>query len=304
MPTIAQPQITALDMESQEEIIQYRHFNHVYYEEDIENIQMSNKSGYHPVHLGDILDDRYEVVHKLGSGGGGIVWLLRDMKLCKWRAVKIATADRSSQNIEEKIHDHLRTRYTPKQLEEKHVLLSLERFGLSGPDSCHICFVMPVLGWSVSSWRLEQDDHERRADADSRNMCYQIVETMHFLHQNGICHGDFKPGSIIMKIEGINDLNVDRILEITEKLETISVKRILGEYLTMRAPKYCVMPVDEFWCENFVTTSIAVIDFGESFFIGKPPARTGIPNLCAAPGIIFPDIERPMSVGMCHEADR
>lgn len=35
-------------------------------------------SGFHPVHFGDVLNDRYEVIRKLGHGSFGTVWLAWD----------------------------------------------------------------------------------------------------------------------------------------------------------------------------------------------------------------------------------
>ena len=35
--------------------------------------------GYHPVHLGEVLIDRYVIVQKLGWGQFSTVWLAKDM---------------------------------------------------------------------------------------------------------------------------------------------------------------------------------------------------------------------------------
>ena len=44
-----------------------------------EPLALYREGGYHPVHLGDRLqDDRYVVVHKLGWGLNGTTWLARD----------------------------------------------------------------------------------------------------------------------------------------------------------------------------------------------------------------------------------
>jgi len=51
--------------------------------EDLEN---------YPVHLGDIFDDRYCVVHKLEFGGFSTVWLARDTLEKRWTALKIVAA--------------------------------------------------------------------------------------------------------------------------------------------------------------------------------------------------------------------
>lgn len=46
---------------------------------DAEPLERYRKGGYHPTHLGDIFKDgRYKVMHKLGWGGYGTVWLAKD----------------------------------------------------------------------------------------------------------------------------------------------------------------------------------------------------------------------------------
>ncbi|KAI0095865.1 kinase-like protein [Daldinia grandis] len=228
-----------LDTGLSDEVIEYQPFDD---RPDLENLQMYNKGGHHPVHLDD-----------LGSGGFGIVWLCRDIEINKWRAVKVIAADRPSNSTEEKIFDYLRDQYDPEELEEKHILLPLQQFWLKGPN-----------GWNVSNWRLLQTDYESQTDS------------MHLLHRN-----------ILMKIEGIDDLDVDQLLDIIGEPECAYIRTVSGQPLTPRAPEYCVVPADEFWCKKLTTNSIAIIDFGESFFVQNPPTSTGIPNLYAAPEVMF-----------------
>lgn len=45
-------------------------------------------SGYHPIHFGDVLNERYEVMHKLGHGTFGTVWICHDQKDQQYVAVK------------------------------------------------------------------------------------------------------------------------------------------------------------------------------------------------------------------------
>ena len=46
-----------------------------------EPLALYRGGGYHPVHLGDRLqEDRYVIVHKLGWGLDGTIWLARDRK--------------------------------------------------------------------------------------------------------------------------------------------------------------------------------------------------------------------------------
>ena len=46
-----------------------------------EPLTLYRSGGYHPVHLGDIMQEgRYVIVHKLGWGLEGTIWLARDRK--------------------------------------------------------------------------------------------------------------------------------------------------------------------------------------------------------------------------------
>ncbi|KAI1406366.1 kinase-like protein [Hypoxylon fuscum] len=259
----------------------------------VEDVQMYNPGGHHPVHLDDILDGRFEVTHKLGNGGFGIVWLCRDLVLKKWRAVKILTAKHSSKGIEERIFNHLRNQCTSEDLAKNHISLPLEDFWIQGPNGRHLCVVMPVFGWAVSSWRLAQRGWKETTNTNARDVCRQIIESLHFLHSHGICHGDFRPNNILMKIEGINDLSQEEILELMGEPECIEIETVSGQPPGPRAPEYCVPPVDPFWCENISTNSIVIIDFGESFFTENSPKSTGIPNLYAPPEVMFENSGKP-----------
>ncbi|KAI4864676.1 kinase-like protein [Hypoxylon rubiginosum] len=255
--------------------------------EGIENVQRYNKGGYHPVHLDDIIDGRFEVVHKLGSGGFGIVWLCRDITTEKWRAVKIMAADHSTKKTEENILNRLRDRCTLKELDDNHIVVPLEQFWLEGPNGRHLCLVMPVLGMTVSDWRRNQDDHEEETGVEAKNVCSQIIQSLSFLHSHGICHGDFKPANILMKIDGIDDFSKDEIIEMMGDPDCYEFGTASGQPLTSRAPEYCVCAPGQYWSKELSTKSIAVIDFGESFFIENPPESTGIPSQYGAPEVLF-----------------
>ena len=55
---------------------------HYYCDADAEPLERYRKGGYHPTHLGDVFKDgRYKIMHKLGWGGYGTVWLAKD-RLC------------------------------------------------------------------------------------------------------------------------------------------------------------------------------------------------------------------------------
>lgn len=43
-----------------------------------ESVDSYRPGGFHPVHLGDVLCDRYRIIRKLGYGSSATVWLAVD----------------------------------------------------------------------------------------------------------------------------------------------------------------------------------------------------------------------------------
>lgn len=54
---------------------------------------MYTEGGYHPIEIGNVLNDRYEIVDKLGYGGWSTVWLARDSRQKRYVALKVGIAD-------------------------------------------------------------------------------------------------------------------------------------------------------------------------------------------------------------------
>lgn len=49
-------------------------------DEEQEDVSQYCRGGYHPVVIGDVFDNRYRVVRKLGWGHFSTVWLCRDIE--------------------------------------------------------------------------------------------------------------------------------------------------------------------------------------------------------------------------------
>ncbi|KAI8954879.1 kinase-like protein [Xylaria longipes] len=258
--------------------------------DEIENINLYNEGGHHPVHLGDVLNGKYEVVHKLGSGGFGLVWLCHDTVAKKWRAVKIMTAEHSIESREEKIYNHLLQRSSLKELRKGHILIPLERFWIEGPNGRHYCIVLPVLGPPVTFW-LDMIQSKRAKPEqilpDSKMICTEIAQAVRLLHRLEVCHGDLKPQNIMMGVEGLDDLDKPKMLELLGVPETYEVETESGRPPAPRAPNYIVLPPHEPWWEKFVTSSVSIIDFGASFLIDEPPDINGMSLGYAAPEVIW-----------------
>ncbi|KAI0023840.1 protein kinase-like protein [Xylariomycetidae sp. FL0641] len=266
-----------------DEVIEYEEIN------DVEDVQLYNKGGHHPVHLGDFYhEDRFEVIHKLGYGGFGTVWFCRDHIAQKWRALKFLTADQSVNNNEERMFELLQAHSTPEQLEENHIAVPLDKFWVEGPNGRHLCFVMPVLGFPVTDWRFAQKSELIQGTANIQDVCRQVIQGLSFLHARGLCHGDLRPSNILMRIEGLDDMDEEEIMELMEEPCGVDILTEDGDLPGPRAPEYVVKNADSYWSEKLTTRSIAIIDFGEAFFRNEPPKRLGIPIIYAAPEALFP----------------
>lgn len=150
----------------------------------LENLENYQHGGYHPIHLGDYLgaEERYHVIHKLGHGGFGTVWLCRDKRDSKYVAVKVMTGDATDMDL----RDLALERLDRSEPGAEYIAIPQAHFSLDGPNGTHRCIVLPVLGQCVSPglW----------CDMESpgpvlRRMCRQATQALGFLHKNGICHG-------------------------------------------------------------------------------------------------------------------
>ncbi|KAK0716798.1 kinase-like domain-containing protein [Lasiosphaeria miniovina] len=283
--------------------------------------------GFHPVLLGDVLDDRFRVVHKLSRGAAVYCCRCTDTETDTGRLAE--------------------------QLWRRHLAVPLEHFQVHGPNGSHLCSVLPVLGPSIDN----AADHFRavRAPHAIKDLCLQLVEAMNSLHRMGLCHGDFWPGNILLRTtDDIDCLSEDALVELFGEPVLLAVSKSLlhdenGEYyggyeyeghapneyeggeldegdysdhdhdhdhdhnhghneaedeymeefdetLGPHVPKYLVQPaglyMDDERARRYISTTIAVIDFGVSFSpetsgVDIKNASTGIPAAYGAPEDIF-----------------
>ncbi|KAL3418662.1 hypothetical protein PVAG01_10378 [Phlyctema vagabunda] len=256
----------------------------------LEKIYDYEPGGHHPVHLGDILNKRYEVIHKLGSGGYANVWLCCDemSDVPKFAAVKIIMAEGSTHDCPELRVNKLKALGLDEGPLAEHFCLPLDKFDISGPNGQHYAFVYPVLGPRVS--RMLNVERSEDPGTTLRQLSLQTAKAMAALHVRGICHGDFRPANILARISGLDGLSKHDIFQALGQPKTAKVTTRSGEnHNEPTAPQYLVHPID--WDDvelsalgaNFITAKACVIDFGESFDMSEPPQDMGIPQVYCSP---------------------
>ncbi|KAI1738950.1 kinase-like protein [Xylaria scruposa] len=253
-------------------------------DEGLERLEEYQHGGYHPVHLGDMLGayGRYRVIHKLGHGGFGTVWLCRDTLDPGYVAVKVMTGDLFAEALLDFTLMQL-DRSTPGS---EYVAIPLDSFSIVGPNGSHQCIVLPVLGPCVSP-RLWLRLNENSGDI-FRGMAYQSAIALNFLHKQGFCHGDFRPSNILVKLDNLNRLSEDELMSVLGEPEKAFVRTESGEDLPASSPRYLVAPADTSRLgDEYLTGQICVIDFGESFRISSPPADIGTPENYLPPEVLL-----------------
>ncbi|KAL4782884.1 kinase-like domain-containing protein [Aspergillus varians] len=243
--------------------------------------------GHHPVLLGERLGDRkqYMVIHKLGTGGFGNVWLCHviDSEPSQYVAVKILMAEYSSEDDRELLYSRrLKELAKTDQTIAEYFLLPLDDFEIEGLNGTHQCFVYPVAGPPVGDVSTVVEDPHGYL----RNLSRQAAEAMAALHRHGICHGDFRPRNILLRLEGLNGKSIDEVLEYVGGPVAANIIIHEGANPMAYVPRYIVYPI-QFSREvtaELATGKICVIDFGESFDKSNPPPHgVGIPLHYAPP---------------------
>ncbi|KAL4748179.1 hypothetical protein BDW72DRAFT_215007 [Aspergillus terricola var. indicus] len=245
--------------------------------------------GHHPVHLGDRIGEykQFKVIHKLGSGGFGNVWL------CSWVgtdpaiyvAIKILKAEWSGEDCREQKNIRWLQGIADRDPEvEEWCLLPWKEFTLEGPNGTHQCFVYEVAASGLGSISHVVDD----VDVFLRKLTRQAAEAMSVLHRHNICHGDFRPSNILFRVNGLDGKSEEEVIDILGEPEGAAVVVYKNAPPDAHPPRYILNPVS--WRSTTSTQvcchQIRIADFGESFIAGNPPPHgSGIPFQYAAPEV-------------------
>ncbi|KAL4796331.1 kinase-like domain-containing protein [Aspergillus venezuelensis] len=247
---------------------------------------------HHPTLLGDHIgpQEQYRVIHKLGTGGFANVWLCRrlDTETSEYVAVKIIQARLSGKDSREleNIRWLKELAKTDAAIAE-YCVLPIDEFCIDGPNGVHQCFVYPAAGPCVKELMATIPDPQGYL----RSLTRQAAEAMAALHRNGMCHGDFRPSNLLLRLDGLNGLEETEVLDILDwpYCEDILIADDANPHASL--PEYIVRPLefDYISMQRFKCNKLCVIDFGESFQTFNPPKGTGIPLHFAPPELALAD---------------
>lgn len=251
--------------------------------EGVEYLGSYQEGGFHPVHLGDIYNGRYEVVHKLGHGGFATVWLCLDQRSHQWRALKIAAADDSDETESDlKLLSMLQANgLRPEDCENHHLTFPTDHFYIDGANGRHLCCVFPLLGRTISGMDVR----------DPRNTFQQIFrqvgKALAFLHGQGICHGDITPKNILFRLEDTSRISREEMLRLVGGVGVEYVRTRTGKSPSPRYPAYVVGPADLSRLKS--TGDVSLVDYGQCFRADEAPEYIATPNQYCAPEVRIGD---------------
>ncbi|ENH65314.1 Protein kinase dsk1 [Fusarium oxysporum f. sp. cubense race 1] len=143
-------------------------------------------------------------VYKIGAGDTSTIWLARDSSSWSWVALRILMAEQSS-SIEENItcyHDilahHDQDEGDPRFIKYK------RHFHIDGPNGRHLCLVLPFCGPNLHS--LSNYMNSRMKPQFVQALAYQATEILRDLYARGICHGNIRPGNLLLRIRNLDHL--------------------------------------------------------------------------------------------------
>ncbi|TEY63224.1 hypothetical protein BOTCAL_0157g00070 [Botryotinia calthae] len=250
------------------------------------------KGGFHPIHLEDTFKHgRYKVIHKLGHGGFATAWLARDSKRERYVALKVLAARLSSSSRE--VDMLRRMKLSPEHTGSFYVMSLLDHFTHKGPNGDHLCLISEVGGPSIKQFNECPGEYKgsRRLEASvARNVCFQVIHGLNYIHSTGVVHGDVTPANILLQLANIDEWTEEQIYErlgVPQKEQIIYASSKLP-VSDSSFPDYTVAAINMNEVNpKWIANDIMIIDFGIAFLQTAPSFGLGTPKSYCAPEFLF-----------------
>lgn len=280
--------------------------------EDGEPPERYRPGEYHPLSIGDVLHQRYHIVHKLGFGSFSTIWLAKDVQqLGRYAAIKIKMAETDHDSNETRIWRHLSAAVNDSEQPAlipytasvgAHSMPPIwDEFTVDGPNGTHRCIVTDSARMTVAE--AQEASYTRLFQLKvARVIVAQLIEAVAFMHTRGYVHADLHLGNVLFEFpKTIAEMPLDKLFE-TFGSPVLEPMRIIGhekeQPLPVGIPSHIVIPAWFGTRSEELTlheASVILADFGEAFtpsteqrFHSNTPLTVRPPEARFAP-------ERPLS---------
>eukprot|EP01101_Sappina_pedata_P003728 TRINITY_DN1504_c0_g1_i1.p1 TRINITY_DN1504_c0_g1~~TRINITY_DN1504_c0_g1_i1.p1 ORF type:complete len:428 (+),score=133.51 TRINITY_DN1504_c0_g1_i1:38-1285(+) len=173
--------------------------DHLFPDSEDEGTEDYKKGGYHPIKIGNVFKNRYQVVRKLGWGHFSTVWLCRDARnkgdMVALKVVKSAAHYTEAALDEVEILKTVTIKDPNFQSPVAHLL---DNFFHKGPFGTHVCMAFPVLGKNLLAL-IKAFEHNGIPIHMVKAIAKQMLIGMDFLHSScQIIHTDLKPENLLL----------------------------------------------------------------------------------------------------------
>ncbi|KAK7549249.1 kinase-like domain-containing protein [Phyllosticta citricarpa] len=157
-------------------------------------------SRYYPTQIGEILQDRFQIVGKLGFGITSTVWLARDLRECRHVALKLFINSKSmGSELDNELNIYKRMESASKDHPGRSAIRPLlDSLDVDGPNGRHRCLVHPPLWESVLDIR-HRNPVRRLPEPVVAFVLKRLFQALDFLHiECHVAHTDIKEANMLL----------------------------------------------------------------------------------------------------------
>ncbi|GKZ72256.1 hypothetical protein AnigIFM50267_008618 [Aspergillus niger] len=216
---------------------------------------------FYPICLGEVLNGRYLIEHKIGFGGGSTVWMAHDLLQRKDVALKVMALGEWAENeirMQNEIIQHVQ--------DTSSLVTYLDAFILPRDNDHHQVLVFPLMGPCVDPVLLLKMPPTARMPAARK-----LLEALEKLHQAGIVHRDLNDRNSLGRPlrQVIDDIDLWKRGELVQPLQVPESLRTEDFYIGDFALAKKVGPACDMWSYMILFSEL---------YLGIPPFSTLYPG--------------------------